>query len=49
MADSNNYTFDVFEKIKKEDRVNHGLYVDAIYKADPNQPNFSAEVLSKLD
>lgn len=48
MPENENYTFDVFEKIKKEDRKNHGLYVDAIYKADPNQPNFSAEVLSKL-
>lgn len=48
MKDLQNYTFDVFEKIKKDDRVNHSLYIDAIYRADPNQANFSAEVLSKL-
>lgn len=45
---SNNYTFDVFEKITKQDRINHSLYVDAIYRADPNKSNFSSEVLSKL-
>jgi hypothetical protein len=43
-----NYTFDVYEKIPKEERINWKLYVDAIYKADPNKKNFSAEVLSKL-
>lgn len=48
MADKENYTFNVFEKIKKEDRPNHTLYIDAIYKADSSKPNKSAEVLSKL-
>ena len=43
-----NYNFDVYEKIPKEERINWKLYVDAIYKADPNKKNFSAEVLSKL-
>ena len=41
-------TFDVYEKILKEDRYKWHLYVDAIYKADPSKKNMSAEVLSKL-
>lgn len=43
-----NYTFKIYEKISKEDRINYDLYVDAIYEADPQKSNFSAEVLSKL-
>ena len=43
-----NYTFDVFEKILPEDRVNWMLYIDAIYKSDPMKKNTSGEVLSKL-
>ena len=48
MADNENYSFNVYEKIKKEDRKKHSLYVDAVYKADPKKTNKSAEVLSKL-
>lgn len=48
MPENDNYTFEVFEKIQKEDRHNYSLYIDAIYKADPKKPNLSAEVLSKL-
>lgn len=47
MAD-NNYSFNVFEKISKNERINNKLYVDAVYKADPNKKNISADVLSKL-
>lgn len=43
-----NYSFNVFEKIQKEDRKNWHLYIDAVYKADPNKKNLSGEVLSKL-
>lgn len=43
-----NYSFNVFEKISKEDRINWKLYVDAVYKANPSKKNISAEVLSKL-
>lgn len=43
----NNY-FDVFEKISKEERKKWHLYIDAVYRSDPNKLNFSAEVLSKL-
>lgn len=43
-----NYTFKVYEKIKKTERINHSLYVDAIYEADPSKPNIASEVLSKL-
>ena len=43
-----NFSFDVFEKIKPTDRGNWHLYVDAIYKADPHKGNMAAEVLSKL-
>ena len=46
--DANNYTFKIYEKIATEDRINHKLYVDAVYKADSTKPNLSAEVLSKL-
>lgn len=43
-----NVTFDIYKKINREDRKNWKLYVDAIYKADPEKKNLSAEVLSKL-
>ena len=43
-----NYSFDVFEKIELEDRINWNLYVDAVYRANPDKTNLSAEVLSKL-
>ena len=43
-----NYSFNVFCKISKEDRVNWKLYVDAVYKANPSKKDISAEVLSKL-
>ena len=41
-------TIDVYTKIPKEDRHNWHLYIDAIYKSNPNKNNLSAEVLSKL-
>ena len=44
----NNYSFDVYEKIKKEDRKNWYLYTDAVYRADPSKKDISSEVLSKL-
>ena len=47
MADIN-YSFNVFDKIEEKDRHNWKLYIDAIYKADPNKKNTSGEVLSKL-
>lgn len=43
-----NNKIEVFKKIEKEDRKNHSLIIDAVYKADPNKKNMSAEVLSKL-
>lgn len=43
-----NYTFNIFEKIPKEERDKWYLYIDAVYKADPQKKNLSAEVLSKL-
>lgn len=43
-----NYSFDVFESIKKEERSKWHLYIDAVYRADPEKKNLSAEVLSKL-
>lgn len=46
--DLQNYSFDVFEKISKDDRVKWFLYIDAIYKANPHLKDISAEVLSKL-
>lgn len=44
----NNYSFDIHNKINKNERINWQLYIDAIYKSDSNKKNFSAEVLSKL-
>ena len=44
----NNYSFNVYEKINKDERVNWQLYIDAIYKSDPAKKDMSAEVLSKL-
>lgn len=44
----NNYSFDIHNKINKNERINWQLYIDAIYKSDSNRKNFSAEVLSKL-
>lgn len=44
----NNYSFDIRNKINKNERINWQLYIDAIYKSDSNRKNFSAEVLSKL-
>ncbi len=44
----NNYSFNVHDKIKKDERINWQLYIDAIYKSDPSKKNMSAEVLSKL-
>lgn len=43
-----NYCFEVYEKITREKRADWKLYVDAVYKADPNKKDMSAEVLSKL-
>lgn len=45
---ADNYIFDVFDKIEPSEREKWNLYVDAIYKADPQKKNTSAEVLSKL-
>lgn len=45
---TDNYSFEVYEKIKREERVNWKLYVDAVYKADASKKDMSAEVLSKL-
>lgn len=39
---------EVFEKISEKDRASVHLYIDAIYKANPNVSNLGAEVLSKL-
>lgn len=44
----NNYSFDIHNKINKNERINWQLYIDAIYKSDSDRKNFSAEVLSKL-
>lgn len=44
-----NFSFDVFKKIEINERINWRLYVDAVYRADPEKVNnMSAEVLSKL-
>lgn len=43
-----NIQIEVYEKIKKEDRENHSLIIDAVYKANPAEKTMSAEVLSKL-
>lgn len=44
----NNYSFNVHDKINKDERINWQLYIDAIYKSDPSKKDMSAEVLSKL-
>lgn len=43
-----NYSFNVFDKIQVSDRPKWKLFIDAVYKADPNKKNLSGEVLSKL-
>lgn len=43
-----NLQIEVYEKISTEDRVNHSLIIDAVYKANPKEKTMSAEVLSKL-
>lgn len=43
-----NNSFTIYEKILKEERKDWRLYVDAVYKANPDKLNFSSEVLSKL-
>ena len=48
MSIDDNYSFNVFDKIQVEERINWHLFVDAVYKADPQKKNQSAEVLSKL-
>lgn len=45
---TNNYSFNVFEKVAPINRKNWNLNIDAIYKADPSKKNVSSEVLSKL-
>ena len=45
---SENYSFEVYDRIPKANRVKWKLYVDAIYKDDPDKKNFAAEVFSKL-
>lgn len=44
----NNYSFNVYEKINRDERVDWQLYIDAVYKSDPTKKDMSAEVLSKL-
>ncbi len=34
---SENYSFEVYDRIPKANRVKWKLYVDAIYKADPDK------------
>lgn len=47
--ENENYSFIVDKKISKDERINWHLYVDAIYKSDPQKKtNYSSEVLSKL-
>ena len=41
-------SFNVYEKVVKEERENWSLYIDAVYKADSSKKNLSSEVLSKL-
>lgn len=48
MKDIENYSFNVYEKITKEERKNWKLYIDAVYKANPSKKTMEAEVLSKL-
>lgn len=48
MEDSKNYCVNVYKKISKDERKNWKLYIDAIYKADPNEKTMKAEVISKL-
>lgn len=43
-----NIQINVYEKIKKEDRINHHLIIDAVYKANPAEKTMGGEVLSKL-
>lgn len=40
--------YDVFKKVSVDTRPYWHLYIDAIYKANPNTRNLGAEVLSKL-
>ena len=40
--------YNVFEKITADQRPNWHLYIDAIYKSNPNAKNLGGEVLSKL-
>ncbi len=48
MKEIDNYSFNIYEKIKIDERINNFLYVDAVYKADPRKKDISNEVLSKL-
>ncbi len=43
-----NFNFDVYDKIERQDRHNWKLFIDAIYRANPRKKDISAEVLSKL-
>ncbi|RJP61812.1 MAG: restriction endonuclease [Ignavibacteriales bacterium] len=45
---TNNQEIRVYEKIPKDQRENYSLFIDAIYKANPELPDMRAEVLSKL-
>lgn len=42
------HEIEVFNKVTDSERPNWHLYVDAIYKANPNSRNLGGEVLSKL-
>ena len=37
---SDNMSYDVFEKINKEDREKNYLLIDTVYKANPTSKNF---------
>lgn len=47
MAENNN-TIDIYKKVDVNERSNYFLFVEAVYKADPQKKNHSGDVLPKL-
>lgn len=43
----NNYSFNVHDKIKKDERINWQLYIDAIYKSDPSKKKYVSRSIIK--
>lgn len=48
MINAENNSFNVFSKIPNTERINWHLYIDAVYKANPEVKNSGGDVISKL-